>query len=71
MSIRVTPASSAAWMVRMDRSSPGRPSIDIGIPPRPMALTVTGPMVLVRICPPVLSEPPVTNAHGVPGMPGR
>ena len=33
----------------MDRSSSGRPSIDIGIPPRPIALTATRPMVLVCI----------------------
>src|SRR3954470_806273 len=38
------PASRAAWMVRMERSSSGRPSIDIGMPPRPMALTWTSPM---------------------------
>ena len=48
MSISVTPASSAAWIVRIDRASSGRPSIDIGIPPRPIALTWTSPMR--RLC---------------------
>jgi hypothetical protein len=33
----------------MERPSSGRPSIDIGIPPRPMALTVAVPIVLLRI----------------------
>jgi hypothetical protein len=49
VSISVTPASSAAWIVAMERSSSGRPSIDIGMPPRPMALTVTVPIVLLRM----------------------
>ena len=39
MSIRFTPASSAAWMVRIDCSSGGRPRSDIGIAPRPMGNT--------------------------------
>jgi hypothetical protein len=39
VSISVTPASSAAWIVAIDRSVSGRPSIDIGMPPSPMALT--------------------------------
>src|SRR5579859_3944834 len=47
VSISVTPASRAAWMVRTDRASSGRPSTDMGMPPSPMALTVTEPMVLV------------------------
>src|SRR3954453_17651526 len=46
--MRVTPASRAAWMVRIERSSSGRPSMDIGMPPRPIALTVLDPMV--RCC---------------------
>jgi len=49
VSISVTPASSAAWIVAMERSSSGRPSIDIGIAPRPMALTVAAPIVLLRM----------------------
>ena len=41
MSISVTPASSAAWTVARQRArSSGRPSIDRGIPPSPIALTV-------------------------------
>src|SRR5918992_6071568 len=46
--MRVMPASSAAWMVAMERASSGRPSMDIGMPPSPMALTFVSPMV--RIC---------------------
>jgi hypothetical protein len=33
----------------MDRSSSGRPSIDIGMPPGPMALTVAVQIVLLRL----------------------
>jgi hypothetical protein len=33
----------------MERASSGRPSIDIGIPPSPMALTATVPIVLLRM----------------------
>jgi hypothetical protein len=36
-------------MVLMERSSSGRPSIDMGIPPRPIAPTVTPPIVRLRI----------------------
>src|SRR5580693_6639736 len=45
----VTPASSAAWIVAIERSSPGRPSIDMGIAPRPIAPTVMPPIVRLRI----------------------
>ena len=41
----VTPASRAAWMVLIERSSSGRPSMDMGIPPRPMAPTLVPPIV--------------------------
>src|SRR3954453_5690292 len=34
--MRFTPATSAAWIVRIARSSSGRPSTDIGISPSPM-----------------------------------
>jgi hypothetical protein len=33
----------------MERSSSGRPSIDMGIPPRPIAPTATPPIVRLRI----------------------
>src|SRR5512142_3134364 len=46
--MRVTPASSAAWIVATDRVESGRPSIDIGMAPRPIALTCTSPMR--RLC---------------------
>src|SRR5260370_13499588 len=39
-------------MVLIERSSSGRPSIDIGMPPRPIALTVACPSFLVRISSP-------------------
>src|SRR5687768_15486522 len=42
--MRVMPASSAAWMVAMERDSSGLPSIDIGMPPSPMALTLVSPI---------------------------
>ena len=48
----VTPASSAAWMVAIDRARSGRPSMDIGISPSPMALTLASAMVLVCMTPP-------------------
>jgi hypothetical protein len=50
VSMRVTPASSAAWIVAIERSAPGRPSIDMGMPPRPIADTVRLPMVRCCIC---------------------
>src|SRR5689334_7333165 len=56
------PASSAAWMVAIDRSSSGRPSIDIGIPPRPIALTWTSPIVRVEFVMP--SKFPHGNLEG-------
>src|SRR5918992_4266425 len=37
--MRFTPASSAAWIVRIDRLSSGRPSSDMPIAPRPMGKT--------------------------------
>src|SRR4051812_6078043 len=43
--MNVIPASSAAWIVRTARAVSGRPSIDSGMPPRPMALTVRSPIV--------------------------
>ena len=39
VSMKVMPSSSAAWMVLIERSRSGRPSIDMGMPPRPMAET--------------------------------
>src|SRR3954447_12985911 len=43
------PASRAAWTVAIERlRSSGRPSMDIGMPPRPIALTVVLPRV--RVC---------------------
>ncbi len=46
--MNVTPASSEAWMAAMLwlRSS-GRPSMDIGMPPRPIAETVRDPICRV------------------------
>jgi hypothetical protein len=38
------PASSAAWIVLIERCSSGLPSMDIGIPPSPIALTATSPI---------------------------
>src|SRR5215469_9756956 len=40
----VTPASSDAWMVAIACLRSGRPSIERGISPRPIALTVRLPM---------------------------
>src|SRR6516162_11344745 len=40
----VTPASREAWMVAMAWRRSGRPSIERGISPSPMALTVRSPM---------------------------
>src|SRR6266581_3919101 len=58
-------------MVRTDRASSGRPSMDMGMPPSPMALTVTGPMVLVCICAPSrLPAAPDRNTGTARGMPG-
>jgi hypothetical protein len=47
--MNVIPASKAAWMVAMARASSGRPSMEMGIPPKPIAETVTSPMVRVFI----------------------
>src|SRR5256885_16954693 len=64
----VTPASSAAWIVAIERRSSGRPSIDIGMPPRPIALTATPPMC--RVCirtslwSVVVPAPPTPSALG-------
>ena len=44
VSMKVIPASSAAWIVATARAWSGRPSIDSGIPPSPIALTVVSPM---------------------------
>jgi hypothetical protein len=38
-------------MVLMERASSGRPSIDMGIPPRPIAPTFMPPIVRLRIYP--------------------
>src|SRR3954470_5383510 len=54
--MRVMPASRAAWMVAIDRWRSGRPSIDMGMAPRPMAETVTSPMVRVFIRVPFVVE---------------
>src|SRR6266705_733896 len=58
-------------MVRTDRASSGRPSMDMGMPPSPMALPVPGPMVLVCICAPSrLPAAPDRNTGTARGMPG-
>ena len=49
MSIRFTPASSAAWMVRIDCSSGGRPESDIGMPPSPIGNTSASPSRRVAV----------------------
>ncbi len=52
VSIKVTPASRAAWMVAIAWASSGSLLslfIEIGIAPRPMAETVKGPSCLVCI----------------------
>jgi hypothetical protein len=36
-------------MVLIERASSGLPSMDMGMPPSPMAPTLTGPIFLVRI----------------------
>ena len=51
VSIKVMPASSAAWMVAMAWDSSGNwlsLFMDMGMAPRPMAVTVKGPSV--RVC---------------------
>jgi hypothetical protein len=51
VSIKVMPASSAAWMVAMASRSSGYTLslfIDIGMAPRPIAETVNGPSL--RVC---------------------
>src|SRR5689334_19664272 len=61
--MKVIPSSSAAWMVLIERSRSGRPSIDMGIPPRPMAETWTSPMV--RVFTAVLPFPSCPGSPGV------
>lgn len=39
VSINVTPESRAAWMAAIERPRSGRPSMDMGIPPSPIAET--------------------------------
>jgi len=41
-----------AWIAAIDRCSSGRPSIDIGMPPSPIAPTEVSPMRRVSIGPP-------------------
>ena len=60
VSTSVTPASSAAWIVATDRWWSGRPSIDMGIPPSPIADTWTSP--ILRCC--MASRMPVTADGG-------
>ena len=45
VSMSRTPASSAAWTVRIARARSGRPASDKGIAPRPIADTSTPPTV--------------------------
>ena len=46
--IRARRVTSAAWIVARERASSGRPSIDMGMAPRPIALTSSSPMR--RVC---------------------
>jgi hypothetical protein len=48
VSMMVTPASSEAWMVVMACVLSGLPSMERGISPKPMALTVRLP--ICRVC---------------------
>ena len=67
VSISVTPKSRARWITLIDSSSGGLLLIDMGIPPRPIALIVTSvfPSRLVSIdlvcitCPTRLSCPSI------------
>src|SRR5215213_1208263 len=63
--MRFTPASSAAWIVRMARSSSGRPSIESGIPPRPIGKTWASPRARLGVMPEALPEPHVARRHVV------
>src|SRR6185295_12769340 len=49
--MRFTPASSAAWIVRIERSTGGREESDIGIPPRPIGNTSASPSLRVLFMP--------------------
>src|SRR5690606_2463245 len=70
--MRVMPASSAAWIVAIERLSSGRPSMLIGMPPSPIAPTCLVPMVRVCIRPTYrLSGPAAPVAVTPPGGPGR
>src|SRR6185503_13700790 len=47
--MKFTPASSAAWIVRIDCSSGGRLESDIGIPPSPIGNTSASPSLRVMV----------------------
>src|SRR3954454_5862926 len=47
--MKLTPASSAAWMVRIDCSSAGRLESDIGMPPSPIGKTSASPSSRVLV----------------------
>src|SRR5690349_24600292 len=47
--MKFTPASSAAWIVRIDCSSAGRLESDIGIPPSPIGNTSASPSLRVVV----------------------
>ena len=49
MSMKFTPASSAAWIVRIDCSSAGRLESDIGMPPSPIGNTSASPSFRVLV----------------------
>src|SRR5687767_11023212 len=65
--MNVIPASSAAWIVAIDRlRSSGLPSMDIGMPPSPIALTVVLPIRRV-----FMGEPCPALPRATPGRAGQ
>src|SRR5215217_4294436 len=61
----VTPASRAAWIVRIAWSSSGRPLRESGIPPRPIGKTSASPSVRVGVMQRRLPEADVFRRHVV------
>ncbi|GMA36578.1 hypothetical protein GCM10025876_27820 [Demequina litorisediminis] len=59
----MTPASSAACTVARERASSGLPSIDMGMPPSPIVLTLAVP--ILRWSMPLLTSGSPSNVAGL------
>src|SRR4051794_37036220 len=70
--MRVMPASSAAWIVRMACASSGRPETESGMAPRPIGNTSTSPSrrVAVLVVALIGVAYPVGRPAGERGAPG-